>query len=306
MLVKISQSLRLEEIIKRAYGTHSLRIVCYHSIATNHPFLPAHLCVSPSNFIEQLRCLNKHFNIISFDDLDLVENRKVVRPLIVTFDDGLRDNFDVAFPILKEMGIKATFYLNTLPLVEDRILWTHHLYILARSVGVERLAGEILREKDRGISGMGSLPSVFRYVGDNYSYEEVFELYERFGVKPQAQGMYIRENEIEELLAHGMGIGCHGHTHFNLMKIENAEDEVRLSKDCLESLCREKIGTFAYPFGDPDSFDETLNNRLGNLFESLCTTLPRINRQPANGLYHRVCSYEMPAEKLLLKLLIGI
>lgn len=306
MLVRISQTLRLEEVIKCIYSPYSLRIVCYHSIATNHPFLPSHLCVSPSNFIEQMRSLKKHFNIISFDDLESVRSKKIVRPLIITFDDGLRDNFDVAFPILREMGISATFYLNTLPLTEGRILWTHHLYILSRTIGISNISRDILKAKDKETIKIDNLPSLFSYVNANYRYEEVLELLEGLGIKLQAQNIYIGKKEIGELLKHGMGIGCHSHTHFNLTKIENAEDEVRLSKDCLESFCQKKIRTFAYPFGDPESFNDTLNKKLGNFFEGICTTLPKVNKQPLNGIYHRVCSYEMPAEKLLLKLLIGI
>lgn len=306
MLVKVSHALRLAELIKRTYNPYSLRIVCYHSIATNHPFLPAHLCVSPGNFMEQVRSLRKHFTIISFDEIELVRSKKIVRPLIITFDDGLRDNFDTAFPILREMGLRATFFLNTLPLAEGRILWTHRLYVLAKIIGIESLTQEILKRRNNVTTNVDSLPSLFEYLTTNYRYDEITDLLDSLSIDDQFPNMYLGANEIKKLLVHGMEIGCHGHSHFNLTKIENVEDEVLLSKDYLENLCQKKINSFAYPFGHPESFNDSLNTRLGSFFDSLCTTLPRINKRPENAILHRVCSYEMPEEKLLLKLLIGI
>lgn len=58
---------------------------------------------------------DKNYTVITFKDLDKIgwRNRfeKVKKYIILTFDDGYKDNYDLAFPILKEFNFKATIFL---------------------------------------------------------------------------------------------------------------------------------------------------------------------------------------------------
>ena len=58
---------------------------------------------------------NKNYTVITFKDLDKIgwRNRfeKGKKYIILTFDDGYKDNYDLAFPILKEFNFKATIFL---------------------------------------------------------------------------------------------------------------------------------------------------------------------------------------------------
>ncbi len=305
-LIRISHALKAEELIKRISNPFNLRIVCYHSVATNHPFLPRKLYISPENFIEQMYVIERHFQIISFDDIEEVKARRISFPIIVTFDDGLMDNYKVALPILKKLGIKATFYLNTLPLENEQVLWTHNLDILYRACDIKTLKKVLLK---RGDTVDGTL-ALSKYVARNYGYEEILELLDHLnslsGIKPDARKLYMGQNEIKDLLKSGMEVGCHGRTHCNLVKVDDVSNEILPAKESLESLCKREVKTFAYPFGDPDSFNQLLHTYLKKHFRHICTTVPKVNRDLGQQIYHRVCSYEMSSEKIILKLLLGI
>jgi len=97
-------------------GEDSVRvpILMYHHFADYYENNPGTI-VSGENFAAQLRALrDAGYNTISFEQLrafvfdggDLPEN-----PLLITIDDGYRSVYEVAFPILKEYGMKATTFI---------------------------------------------------------------------------------------------------------------------------------------------------------------------------------------------------
>lgn len=75
------------------------------------------LSVSPDNFREQMQYLfDNGYKTVSLYDLSLaITNKSQLpeRPVIITIDDGYRDNYENAFPILREMGFNASFFVAT-------------------------------------------------------------------------------------------------------------------------------------------------------------------------------------------------
>ena len=90
----------------------------YHSI-------PEKLCGGPSSYYDlritvdafhrQMKYLNDNgFNVISLDEYlqaRMTDSELPSRPVVITFDDGYRDNYTNAYPVLKEFGFKATIFL---------------------------------------------------------------------------------------------------------------------------------------------------------------------------------------------------
>ena len=87
-------------------------VLLYHHISDNPNFSqPTNPAVSPAKFEAELRWLKENgYQSVSLDFLmQSVPFEK--RPVILTFDDGYRDNFTEAFPLLQKYGFSATFYL---------------------------------------------------------------------------------------------------------------------------------------------------------------------------------------------------
>lgn len=75
------------------------------------------LSVEPDVFRQQMTYLRDNgYTTIDFYDLSLAITKQIVlppKPIIITLDDGYRDNYENAFPILKEFGFEATFFIVT-------------------------------------------------------------------------------------------------------------------------------------------------------------------------------------------------
>jgi peptidoglycan/xylan/chitin deacetylase (PgdA/CDA1 family) len=83
----------------------------YHSIDDDPSEVHS---VSPVAFEEQMRFLATKCNVISLDRLVGCFNGKGVlpdNPVVITFDDGLADNYTVAYPILKKYDLPATVFV---------------------------------------------------------------------------------------------------------------------------------------------------------------------------------------------------
>ena len=104
-----------------------LPIVMYHSVS------PAavkenRLQVSVKHFARQMRFLKKNnYNVLRLEELaDLIKNKNKIPPrtIALTFDDGYKDNYKYAFPILKKYNLPATMFVIVKEIGRsDRLSW---------------------------------------------------------------------------------------------------------------------------------------------------------------------------------------
>ncbi len=87
-----------------------------------------------------LRLLSKHYRFVSLDDaVDMITGRTCVRPysLVLTFDDGYRNNIKYALPMLRRYGVPATFFLVTGHIEHRKPLWFDRLDYALQQVPVD-------------------------------------------------------------------------------------------------------------------------------------------------------------------------
>ena len=101
---------------------------------------------------------SSHVRLLTLDELVAqVETGSPWREpvALLTFDDGYRDNFDVAVPILRERNVPATFFIPTAFLESPRLPWWDHVAYVIKQTQVRRLT----LERNRG-GRSGSPPLV--------------------------------------------------------------------------------------------------------------------------------------------------
>lgn len=88
-------------------------VLMYHHIDQN--WQESKLSVSPESFRRQMKFLKDHgYNVIRLTEfIDAIKSgqRLPTRTVAITFDDGYRDNYLYAWPVLKELNLPATIFV---------------------------------------------------------------------------------------------------------------------------------------------------------------------------------------------------
>lgn len=86
-------------------------VLLYHAV-DDHIVGSEELFVSPAEFYKQMKYLHEQkYTTLTFNNIDDYNQYK--KPILITFDDGYKDLYQYAFPILKEFDFKATVFLIT-------------------------------------------------------------------------------------------------------------------------------------------------------------------------------------------------
>jgi peptidoglycan/xylan/chitin deacetylase (PgdA/CDA1 family) len=111
-------------------------ILTYHSVGDDEEFFN----VKTALFEKQMEYLKvNNFNVIKLNDLSRTDNlKKLKKTVIITFDDGYKNNYLNAFPILKKYDLPATVFINTASLGKN--------IIARRGTNMEILSKEEIKE----------------------------------------------------------------------------------------------------------------------------------------------------------------
>lgn len=244
--------------------------------------------VGSKQFREHLTWLGRRVDFLSEADLDGL--RPGGRPkALITFDDGYRDVYDVAAPILRELGVPAIFFVAP-GLVDRRQLgaWDWIAYL------VKKHPGPAFQFRGRGYSLVRGTHDAYvelaRICHDAIPDRGEFfarELAAAIGVPDPAVEAQSAElltwDQIRTLSSQGFAIGCHSNSHrvLSSLTFREQEIEIQIARDRLAAE-RVPAESFSYPFGDPYSYSwETrelvLRAGFRNIF-SFGGRVPRIAR----------------------------
>lgn len=121
------------------YSIAGVPVLNYHQV-NDEKFSP--LTFKVAHFKEQMDYLQKNgYHTITMDQLNgyLTHNGPLPdKPVLITFDDGYRDNYENAYPILKEKGFKATIFMIADAIGEPQYLTAAQLKELdANGIAIE-------------------------------------------------------------------------------------------------------------------------------------------------------------------------
>jgi peptidoglycan/xylan/chitin deacetylase (PgdA/CDA1 family) len=188
-------------------------------------------------------------------------NQLEPRTLVLTFDDGFRDNYTLAAPILADMGMTATFYPVCGWIGRNTPAWLHRAAWYADqdptlfTQQVQRVAGQrwtsfLQLFRSRGDALRDAL-LFFRQALRPAEQRAALETLAQHLRPPPPASLYMDWRELGELQRAGMEIGAHTMTHRSLwtLPLPVAQREIRDPKGILENRLGVPVHSFAYPYG---------------------------------------------------------
>ena len=243
----------------------------------------------PRWFADQLAYLTRHYEVIPLATLTACITEQRAPPpasVVLTFDDGFRDNYEEAWPILERFGVTATFFVVTESLTDGRLPWSQRLgYVFQRTdrqevshpmFGAEpvTLAGEQQRRHvyARAMAALAPLPRTERDA-------RIEALAASLGVEPPRDRMMTWAHA-RTMLDAGQEIGAHTYSHALLAAVH--PDEARWEMERSKSDVGERLGierpAFCFPAGSTSPTLRGLAREIGFASCFVPNRRQRINR----------------------------
>ena len=282
-----------------------LRVLAYHRVLRELPgpafgFDPELVSASAAQFRAQLDFLRRHFHPLRFRDvIEAIDEGRPLPPraIVITFDDGYDDNHRIAFPILRELGVPATFFVSTGHIDTGRAYAYDWLVHMVRNTGATRLQlAELALDRalpatpERRIALAAELLDRLKTLPAP-TQAAIIERLEQDWSMPRAHAHDACQpmgwDQLRAMHASGMEIGSHGIWHQMLAKLPRDAmlHEVRASKQAIERELGAPCEVISYPVGGHDAYDddvvhavEDAGYRLGCSYRSGTNALPLRDR----------------------------
>lgn len=246
------------------YGSNRLTVLAYHRIADHlEPGFMGYAgnaSATPAEFADQMAWLSARFHPITLADLaSAIDGRGVLprRPVLVTFDDGYRDNFTAALPVLERYGVPATVFLATDHIGSETPFWWDQAAAALHAAPVGPvtlpLLGKVDLEPDRH-SVTRHWVQAAKQLSNELMRQAVDALPAalKISLPPSAfRGVALSWDEVTAMSGRGVSFGAHTCSHPILTRVDPATAATEISKSVVrvaEATGMPGIG-FAYPNG---------------------------------------------------------
>jgi peptidoglycan/xylan/chitin deacetylase (PgdA/CDA1 family) len=317
----------------RKIGQQKAVILMYHQVCerTDDPW---ELAVHPDNFYDQLQYLKKTFNVVGVSELaDLLATGKLRdHTIAITFDDGFKDNYTTAAPMLDWFNLPATFYVSTRRVLDGTPYWwealqevlfhstvlpadfqmvindelvefsfRHDRMLQSRTIHQIRAWNYHLPIPNERIALYMLLWNRLKgltYEGQNRLLANIKEWAGfREGAGPQGAVMSVREVQMLSATPF-FSIGAHTVHHAMLGQQNQAGQrfEVNESKRQIEDWLGKQVNGFAYPYGNFNAVTQSLLREAGYTYAVSTESKPATTEADAFALprFHvkNWCVYE--------------
>jgi peptidoglycan/xylan/chitin deacetylase (PgdA/CDA1 family) len=261
--------------VRRKLTKSQVAILMYHRVspAVDWKYLKPS---SPDDFRKQIKYIAENFKILRLDQLVAMIRSKLSLPeraAVITIDDGYKDIYEYAYPVLQEFNMPATIFLATGHLDNEQLFWWDQVaYILnqttRRQLDLEELGNYRLEDEDSRLRAIASIKKKLLRLPDDRRILLIDKLSRICQVKiPRHLGreVLLSWEDVREMSRGGVDFGAHtvNHTILTRVPIERARDEIVESKTTLEKRLNKRVTAFSYPNGDFDASIAELVARNG-------------------------------------------
>ncbi len=274
-------------------------IIMYHRIdmVANHPWSTTPTI--PQDFDREIKYLHQRYRVISLDELTsaLPDPDRPLAPktAVVTIDDGYRDIYVNAYPILKKYGVPATVFPVTGHIGTGNLFWWDKVgYVIWKTKLKTLELGELGTHRLASVDDRQRLVNTVVARLKQLSVNNRDELIERLVTLSEVdiplnigEQLVLSWDEIREMNRNGVSFGAHTVSHpiLTRLPLETARKEIVDSKQHLEEELDQEITTFCYPNGKPGDFNDDIVEILkSDGFRCAVTSSPAFV-SPSTNLY---------------------
>ena len=243
------------------------------------------MIVTPETFRLHMNILRQYFDIVRLSDWlnhKNSNNKMPDRACVISFDDGWSDNYEFAYPILREMNIPATIFLVSDMIGTDRIFWPEYL---ARTISTISQCSPDLWPKSC-LDWLRDASTSYDFGTSPPNQEELSELISHAKALPdhaiislldeindeldlptiRSKPSLLDWDQVTEMTSSGIfDAGSHTCNHVRLVDKstpELLEKEIITSKEIIEKKIGKPVSTFCFPNGDysPQALDIVKRN----------------------------------------------
>lgn len=265
-----------------------LAVSNYHYIREDFtsPF-PSIFGLTPLQFKMQLEELSKHGSFISQNELlNFIEKPFDKNYILITFDDGLAEQFALARPILNEMGIPYICFINTENYVDKKVSLVHQIHMVRSQLSSETIVQNIQNKFSVELTKEEKVKAI-----SNYSYDESSVAYlkyllnfklsfsqqkeiinvlfnQLYNEKEIVQKLYLND-EMLQIMFEEDALGSHSHSHIPLGIYTEKEIDIEFyqtQKFFLDKFGK-KAKAISYPYGSKEACNDVEKIVKKNNFE---------------------------------------
>jgi len=248
------------------------RIFVYHRFSKDIHSEPT--VIDAATFDWQVRHIQRNFLVTTLGEYvrRIREKGEIPSPIaILTIDDGYRDFYEIAYPILRKHGVPATLFI-TVNFIEKKIwLWPDILRFALEnarekiiSFCFENTSFEVPTGDPETIRReWGSLSDFCISLDDDSKWALISKLLDVTSVEipkePVAKYAPVTWEQIREMKGQGIEIGSHTMNHPVLARVRDERllrEEITGSMRAIEERIGERVATFCYPNSMPGDIDE--------------------------------------------------
>jgi peptidoglycan/xylan/chitin deacetylase (PgdA/CDA1 family) len=249
----------------------SLLVLNYHRIgnAADDLFDPGVFSATADQFNEQIAWLKRRLSLVTLDEalafIDGTEKEKSRRcRVLITFDDGYLDNYEIAYPILRSHGAQGVFFLATGMVGSCEIPWWDQIAYLVKTARKRQFSLHYPLKLTVDLDKFGleksltAILKLYKLPGNTNPGQFMRELAGAAEGEepPGTQRRFLNWDEAREMIAGGMAIGSHTHSHTVLSQLDSERQYEELSQS--RAIIKEQLGAeadvIAYPVGRKTSF----------------------------------------------------
>ncbi|WP_158501735.1 polysaccharide deacetylase family protein [Vitiosangium sp. GDMCC 1.1324] len=201
------------------------------------------------------------------------------RAVVLTFDDGYRNNLYLVAPILARYGVPAMLFVTTGLIGGNQWMWAYELEELFSRFAPEEIrqaCGDpvVARLCALGLEPRALMMACVEHLKD-LPHPVMLALVERlrsaFPLPVNDENRFLSWNEVRELRRQGFEIGAHTETHpiLTRLPLEEVERELLACRDTLEAELGIRPTVFSYPNG---ATNPEVSALVGRYFEAAVTT----------------------------------